>query len=92
MYEKHPGAKYAGALSMGVPGEIAGLHEAWLKHGRLAWRTLFQPAIKLAKQGFVVDPYLGHHIANSGGMILDDLECSWLTTSACTKWGVVETW
>ncbi|KAH9801116.1 glutathione hydrolase 3 [Citrus sinensis] len=72
MYENNPGANYAGALSMGVPGEIAGLHEAWLKHGRLAWRTLFQPAIKLAKEGFVVAPYLGRHIAKSGGRILND--------------------
>lgn len=72
MYENNPGAKYAGALSMGVPGEIAGLHEAWLKHGRLAWRTLFQPAIKLVKEGFVVAPCLGRHIAKSGGRILND--------------------
>ena len=36
---------------MGVPREIVGLHEAWLQHGRLAWRNLFQPAIKLAKDG-----------------------------------------
>ncbi|XP_030448354.2 glutathione hydrolase 3 [Syzygium oleosum] len=72
MYENNPLAKYHGALSMGVPGEIAGLHQAWLKHGRLAWRTLFQPSIKLAKEGFVVAPYLGHYIANSAKMILND--------------------
>ncbi|KAI6681916.1 hypothetical protein NL676_035797 [Syzygium grande] len=72
MYENNPLAKYHGALSMGVPGEIAGLHQAWLKHGRLAWRTLFQPSIKLAKEGFVVAPYLAHYIANSAKMILND--------------------
>ncbi|KAJ0031710.1 hypothetical protein Pint_13317 [Pistacia integerrima] len=72
MYENNPKAKYFGALSMGVPGEIAGLHEAWLKHGRLAWSTLFRPAIKLAKDGFVVAPYLGLHIANNAEMIMND--------------------
>ncbi|XP_030530027.1 glutathione hydrolase 3 [Rhodamnia argentea] len=72
MYENSPSAKYHGALSMGVPGEIAGLHQAWSKHGRLAWRTLFQPSIKLAKEGFVVAPYLAHNIESSAKMILND--------------------
>ncbi|KAL3744850.1 hypothetical protein ACJRO7_014025 [Eucalyptus globulus] len=72
MYENNPSAKYYGALSMGVPGEIAGLHQAWLKHGRLAWSTLFQPSIKLAKEGFVVAPYLARRIEVSAKMILND--------------------
>ncbi|GKV11832.1 hypothetical protein SLEP1_g23051 [Rubroshorea leprosula] len=72
MYENDLKAKYKGALSMGVPGEIAGLHQAWLKHGRLAWRTLFEPAVKLARDGFVVAPYLGKNIARSEKAILND--------------------
>ncbi|KAA8523203.1 hypothetical protein F0562_009626 [Nyssa sinensis] len=72
MYENNPKAKFVGALSMGVPGELAGLHEAWLKHGRLPWRTLFQPTIKLAKDGFVVAPYLGLSIAKCAKMIMTD--------------------
>ncbi|KAF3442935.1 hypothetical protein FNV43_RR16853 [Rhamnella rubrinervis] len=72
MYADNPGAKYKGALAMGVPGEIAGLHEAWLKYGRLPWRTLFQPAIKLAKDGFAVAPYLGGYIISRSEMILND--------------------
>ena len=72
MYENNPRAKYLGALAMGVPGEIAGLHEAWLKHGRLAWRSLFQPAIRLAKYGFVVAPYLAKAIANGAQLIMND--------------------
>ncbi|GLU09987.1 hypothetical protein SLE2022_268190 [Rubroshorea leprosula] len=72
MYENDLQAKYKGALSMAVPGEIAGLRQAWLKHGRLAWRILFEPAIKLAKEGFVVAPYLGLSIAASAEAILKD--------------------
>ncbi|XVF34958.1 hypothetical protein REPUB_Repub18cG0102900 [Reevesia pubescens] len=72
MYENDIGAKYKGALSMGVPGEIAGLHEAWLRYGQLAWRTLFEPAIKLAKEGFVVAPYLGLNIAEKAETIMND--------------------
>ncbi|KAL6219827.1 hypothetical protein ACLB2K_007586 [Fragaria x ananassa] len=70
MYESNPEAKLTGAMSMGVPGEIAGLHEAWLQHGRMAWKTLFQPAIKLAKEGFEVAPYLGGHIRSCEEMII----------------------
>lgn len=72
MYENNPDAKYVGALSIGVPGEIAGLHDAWLRHGRLAWSTLFQPAIKLSKDGFVVAPYLELVINGKKELILND--------------------
>ncbi|KAL6010173.1 hypothetical protein ACLOJK_000604 [Asimina triloba] len=72
MYEKNPAAKFNGALSMGVPGEVAGLHAAWLKYGRLPWKTLFQPAIRLARDGFVVTPYLRHGIKNSEQTIMAD--------------------
>lgn len=72
MYENNSMSKVMGALSIGVPGEIAGLHEAWLKYGRLAWRTLFQPSIKLAKDGFVIRPYLGQYLTKFAKMIMND--------------------
>uniref|UniRef100_A0A803NTZ6 Glutathione hydrolase n=2 Tax=Cannabis sativa TaxID=3483 RepID=A0A803NTZ6_CANSA len=72
MYANAPDAKFYGPLSMGVPGEIAGLHKAWLDHGRLEWKKLFQPAIKLAKDGFVISPLLGGKIINKAQMILND--------------------
>lgn len=65
-------SKLEGALSMGVPGELAGLHAAWSKHGRLPWKTLFQPAVKLASEGFVVAPYLAEKIAKKAEVILKD--------------------
>jgi len=48
-----PGAVVTG-LSIGVPGSLALAAEAHQKHGRLAWRDLFAPAIALARDGFVV--------------------------------------
>ncbi|KAK8597727.1 hypothetical protein V6N13_095127 [Hibiscus sabdariffa] len=72
MYASDMRAKYNGGLSMGVPGEIAGLHEAWSRYGRLDWKTLFQPAIKLAKDGFVVEPFLGSIIASNAQKIMND--------------------
>ncbi|KAI8553670.1 hypothetical protein RHMOL_Rhmol05G0034400 [Rhododendron molle] len=73
MYENNSAAKYVGPLSAGVPGELAGLHEAWSKYGRLPWKTLFQPAIKLATEGFVVAPYLGSSISRNGKLIMADI-------------------
>lgn len=72
MYDRNPNAKFIGALSMGVPGEIAGLYQAWLKYGRLPWRTLFEPAIQFARDGFTISPYLGEHILSKSDMILND--------------------
>lgn len=44
--------------SVGVPGAIAMLHMAHQEHGRLPWAELFEPAIRLAADGFVVTPRL----------------------------------
>ncbi|KAL9224096.1 hypothetical protein vseg_000165 [Gypsophila vaccaria] len=72
MYKNNPKAKSEGALSMGVPGELAGLHQAWKKYGRLPWRTLFQPAIQYAENGFQIYPYLSTYLKNYEGKILAD--------------------
>ena len=39
---------------MGVPGTVAGLREAWKREGRLSWARLLKPAIRLAREGFVL--------------------------------------
>jgi gamma-glutamyltranspeptidase/glutathione hydrolase len=47
-----------GGRSAGVPGTLRMLELAHRRHGRLAWAELFQPAIRLAEEGFVVSPRL----------------------------------
>jgi gamma-glutamyltranspeptidase/glutathione hydrolase len=40
---------------VGVPGTVRGLALAHKEYGRLTWKELVEPAITLAKEGFVVD-------------------------------------
>lgn len=47
-----------GGRSVGAPGVLRALELAHRRHGKLPWKTLFQPAIQLAEQGFVISPRL----------------------------------
>ena len=53
-----------GGRSVGTPGVLRALELAHQKHGRLPWATLFEPAIKLAEQGFAISPRLHQLIAS----------------------------
>ena len=48
--------------SVGVPGAIALYKQAHDKHGQLPWSALFQPAVKLAEEGFEVSPRLANFL------------------------------
>lgn len=43
-----------GHLAVGVPGTVAGLYELHRQYGKLPWKTVIQPSISLATDGFVV--------------------------------------
>jgi gamma-glutamyltranspeptidase/glutathione hydrolase len=47
-----------GGRSVGVPGVMATFKKAHNKYGKLPWSTLFNQAITLAENGFVVSPRL----------------------------------
>jgi gamma-glutamyltranspeptidase/glutathione hydrolase len=40
--------------AVGVPGTVAGLYLAWQEHGKLPWKRLVAPAIRLARDGILV--------------------------------------
>ena len=48
----------ASGLSVGVPGNVALAWKAHERYGKLPWAALFQPAISLARDGFVVNQQL----------------------------------
>ncbi|MFY0729273.1 gamma-glutamyltransferase [Pseudomonas sp. NFX15] len=57
-----------GGRSVGTPGVLRALELAHQKHGRLPWAQLFEPAIRLAEQGFAISPRLHQLIAADSSM------------------------
>ncbi|KAJ6623712.1 gamma-glutamyltranspeptidase [Mycena sp. CBHHK59/15] len=55
----NPTASTIGGLGVGVPGELRGWEMLHKRHGKLPWASLFQPAINLAENGYVVPKDLG---------------------------------
>ncbi|KAL2058586.1 hypothetical protein ABVK25_001314 [Lepraria finkii] len=54
MFKSNVLGSIIGGLASGVPGEAKGLYYIHKNYGILPWSTLFRPAIKLARDGFVV--------------------------------------
>lgn len=52
-----------GGLAAGVPGEIAGLYAALRRYGTLPFRTVAEPAIRYAREGFRIEAHLAKTIA-----------------------------
>ena len=59
-----PGKSLFGVLAAGVPGTVDGMWQAHKKHGSLPWKSLVQPAVTLAKDGFKVHEKLEKKINN----------------------------
>ena len=50
-------ASVYGLLACGVPGTVAGMWQAHQKFGKLPWKNVLAPAIRLAEKGFPLDEY-----------------------------------
>jgi len=53
-----------GGRSVGTPGVLRMLELAHREYGKLPWRVLFGPAIRLAEDGFAVSPRLAELVAD----------------------------
>ncbi len=58
-------ASVIGHQASGVPGAVMGLWEAHQRFGTKPWAELIAPAIRFARDGFVVDAQLARSIANA---------------------------
>ncbi len=54
-----------GGRSVGTPGTVKLLETVHGKYGKLPWKRLFEPAIKLARTGFKISPRLNALITRS---------------------------
>ncbi len=54
-----------GPVLVNVPGTVGGMHAAWLKYGskKVPWRALLQPAIRAARDGYIVSEGLATTLA-----------------------------
>lgn len=59
----------AGGRTVGVPGALRLMEMTHRKHGRLPWKALFKPAIRLAEQGFPASPRLVNMITSAQSII-----------------------
>ncbi|XP_034220290.1 glutathione hydrolase 1-like isoform X2 [Prunus dulcis] len=100
MYSSNTTLKGKGALSIAIPGELAGLHKAWKQYGRLPWKRLVSPAERLARLGFKISPYLNMQMHRTESGILADeglrhvftLNGSLLKTGeTCRNWKLAQT-
>ncbi len=60
-----------GGRSVGTPGAIRMLEMAHRQYGKLAWSQLFEPAIKIADEGFRVSPRLATLLGNEAHLKKD---------------------
>ncbi len=59
-----------GHLASGVPGAVAGMAQALATYGTMSLSQVMQPAIRLARQGFVVDTALAGSIGRARSYVI----------------------
>lgn len=67
-----------GGRSVGVPGELRLMETAHAHHGRLKWSALFQPAIRLARDGWTISPRFHNFVSRMPAGFLSPWAASYL--------------
>ncbi|XP_054896138.1 glutathione hydrolase 5 proenzyme isoform X2 [Poeciliopsis prolifica] len=72
-----------GSQWIGVPGELLGYDVLHREYGKLSWAKLFEPTIKLAREGIPMPPYLARFMEYK--MVKPHVETSSLCEVFCNK-------
>ena len=64
-------AMVASGKSVGVPGAVRMLEAVHRQHGRLPWAKLFEPAIRLADEGFAISPRMAEALKDGSALRQD---------------------
>lgn len=81
-------AGVVGGRSVGAPGVLRMLEMAHKQHGKLPWKALFEPAIKLSDEGFAVSERLHRLLANDLHVRKDPEAAAYFYAKDGTPWPV----
>ena len=77
-----------GGRAVGVPGVLRMLERAHAQHGKLRWKTLFEPAIRLAENGYLVSPRLARLLRDDPFLKKDPVAAAYFYDAAGQAWPV----
>ncbi len=77
-----------GGRSVGVPGALRMLYLAHLDHGRLPWKALFTPAIRLARNGFAISPRMATLLESEEALKTDPVARAYFYDKQGKPWPV----
>ena len=77
-----------GGRAVGTPGVLHMLALAHRQHGRLPWAQLFEPAIRLADEGFAVSPRLHRLLQDDAALRRDPVAAAYFYDAQGAPWPV----
>ena len=77
-----------GGRSVGAPGVLRMLELAHRQHGKLAWKDLFEPAIRLSEQGFAVSPRMHKMLSGETALRKDPVALAYFYDQRGQAWPV----
>ena len=77
-----------GGRSVGAPGVLRMLELAHREHGKLPWKTLFEPAIALSERGFAVSPRMHKMLAGETHLRKDPVAVAYFYDKNGQAWPV----
>ncbi|OAL74211.1 gamma-glutamyltranspeptidase [Trichophyton violaceum] len=75
MFKNNTSGSTSGGLASGVPGEVRGLEYLHKNYGKLPWKTVMEPAIRTARDGFRVTEDLSRimlHSTKNGNFLAEN--------------------